>query len=110
MNRLWVRISLTFVGIVIFLIMIPLMINISMRNFEVTSSPEGIQAPEDDSVNNQIGSPSERFASRVSGRDLAADLLRVVAVITFISITVGTLSTRGLIAPQRCIGPLQRAA
>jgi signal transduction histidine kinase len=98
MNRLWVRISLTFVSIVIFLIMIPLMINISMRNFEVTSSPEGIQVTAGVTTNDHPSRPPERFAE-ISGRELATELLKFVGVITLIGITVGILSTRGLTAP-----------
>ncbi len=98
MNRLWVRISLTFVGIVIFLIMIPLMITISMRNFDVAGSPEGIPVIEEDAANSHLVRPQERFAG-ISGKELVAELVRFIVVITLIGTTVGILSTRGLIAP-----------
>ncbi|MBL7164356.1 MAG: HAMP domain-containing protein [Anaerolineales bacterium] len=108
MNRLWVRISLSFVGIVIFLIMIPLMITISMRNFDVAGSPEGVQAIEEGATNDRPGGPPERFAE-ISGKELVTELLKFVAVITAIGTTVGILSTRGLTAPLNKLADAAKA-
>jgi signal transduction histidine kinase len=108
MNRLWVRISLTFVGIVIFLIMIPLMITISMRNFHVAGSPNGENAIEVEAAINRPGGPPERFAE-ISGKELVKELLKFVAVITAIGTTVGILSTRGLTAPLNKLADAAKA-
>ncbi|MEN8171597.1 MAG: ATP-binding protein [Chloroflexota bacterium] len=106
MNRLWVRISLTFVGIVIFIIMIPLMINISLRNFDVAGSPGDQISPGEISLSHP--GPPERFAG-ITGRDLAADLLRFVTGITILGTIVGIISTRGLTAPLNRLADAAKA-
>lgn len=97
MNRLWIRISLTFMGIVIFLIMIPMMIGIATRNFGMPGGPGGMHTLNSDSDERLVYRP-ESFV-RIAGRDFAPELLKFFAAITVLGVTIGVLSTRGLTAP-----------
>lgn len=107
MNRLWIRISLTFVGIVIFLIMIPMMIGIATRNFGMPGGPGGMHAFNSDSDERLVYRP-ESFI-RIAGRDFAPEFLKFFAAITALGVTIGVLSTRGLTAPLNKLADAAKA-
>jgi signal transduction histidine kinase len=99
MNRLWVRISLTFVAIVVFVNLIPLTIGLSTGSFGFNADVQGLEhfRGEDGSL------------SRVSGRFLAQGLWRFTIVVTAIGIAVGIISSRGLTSPLNKLAEAAKA-
>ncbi len=95
MNRLWVRISLTFIAIVIFVILIPMTVGVATRSFDVGDSP-GVEPVE--GYPPEGGRPFRRLSS-IPGTLLLEGLLRIVIVVTVAGIAVGVISSRGLTAP-----------
>ncbi|MBN1887829.1 MAG: HAMP domain-containing protein [Thermoflexales bacterium] len=90
MNRLWVRISLTFIAIFIFVIMIPMIVGVSTRSFNVNGNIQGTE---------QAGEEQMRHFPPIPGTVLLGGLLRIVIAVTVIGIAVGVISSRGLTAP-----------
>jgi signal transduction histidine kinase len=88
MNRLWVRISLTFVGVILFIIAVPIMITISTRSFPI-NGPEHPDALTEE----------YRLTGEISGNEVAKGIFRFVAGITFIGILIGVVISRTLTAP-----------
>jgi signal transduction histidine kinase len=99
MNRLWVRISLTFVAIVVFVNLIPLTIGLSTGSFGFDADVQGLEhfRGEDGSL------------PRVSGRFLAQGLWRFTIVVTAIGIAVGIISSRGLTSPLNKLAEAAKA-
>jgi two-component system, OmpR family, sensor kinase len=99
MNRLWVRISMSFAGILIFLIVIPISFSILTHSFD-----EGIEFEEPAFLEDQVeGSFSlsrawERLGTS-PGRLFLKGLSRFFIITSLISILAGVASTRGLTAP-----------
>jgi signal transduction histidine kinase len=87
MNRLWVRISLTFVAIVVFLILIPLVIGVSTGSFGFGHGPP----------------------SPVPGQFPAQGLLRFMVLVTAIGIVAGIISSRGLTSPLNKLAEAAKA-
>jgi signal transduction histidine kinase len=107
MNRLWVRISMSFAGIMVFLIIVPISVSIMTHSFD-----EGIEFEEPAFLGIQVegGFPASRIWERIStstGRLFFQGLSRFFIVISIISILIGVVSTRGLTAP---LNKLARAA
>lgn len=109
MNQLWVRISLTFIAIVVFLILVPSGIYLAVQadqiDFEFTA-PHGI--PE-----NSSGPIAEWefYQSLVNtpNVELAIRLLRIMLSISILGILVGIVSSRGLAAPLRNLAKAAQA-
>ena len=97
MNQLWVRISLTYVAIVIFLIMIPAVIYLTIQADEINLGyPEGV-------LSDQIPEGKQpTLLARVIGyreSEILIRLVRILLSISLIGILVGVISSRGLAAP-----------
>ena len=101
MNQLWVRISLTYIGIVIFLILIPSVIYLTYQADEITlaySNGELIQ----ENQSAELGSQTlyDRLAS-FPKIELVKRLIRILLSISLVGILVGVISSRGLAAPLK---------
>jgi methyl-accepting chemotaxis protein len=107
MNQLWVRISLTFVAIVIFLIIVPSVIYLTIQADEINIGySDGIhsdQVPEGDKVT---------ILSRLIGyreSEIVIRLGRIFLSISILGIMVGVISSRGLAAPLNKLAKAARA-
>ena len=101
MNQLWVRISLTYIGIVIFLILIPSVIYLTYQADEITlaySNRELIQ----ENLGSDEGSQTlyDRLAS-FPKMELVKRLINILLSISLVGILVGVISSRGLAAPLK---------
>ena len=98
MNRLWVRISLTFMVVVIFFILLPLAIHISYRTFQVDPSAQPtVQLPfmDRDYENRVRGSEIQE----VSGWQLIQNLFRFMLGLALVGSVIGAIVSRSLTAP-----------
>jgi signal transduction histidine kinase len=109
MNQLWVRISLTYIGIVIFLILIPSVfyltiqveeINQAFKNGEIAVEPLGPRVEPHTIVERLVGFPKMELVNR---------LFRILLSISLVGILVGVISSRGLAAPLRNLAVAARA-
>ena len=107
MNRLWVRISLTYVAIVIFLIMIPAAIYLTIHADDINPRysdgalierlPDG---RENTFLNRLIGYPES---------EIVISLSRILLSISLMGMLVGVISSRGLAAPLNNLAKAARA-
>jgi signal transduction histidine kinase len=99
MNQLWVRISLTYVAIVIFLFLIPTAVIISIN----TDYQDQIVSPandlEDNLVPPNIPVPILDRLLGLRRTELLGSLLRILISVSLVGILVGVISSRGLTAP-----------
>jgi len=102
MNRLWVRISLSFTLVVIFAIVLPIAVGITIRfnTGEPLFSREQI-------AEFRRGAP-ERF-NESPGTIILRNLGALIITVTILGITAGMLSTRGLTAPLSTLAKAARA-
>jgi len=107
MNQLWVRISLTYVAIVIFLIMIPAAIYLTIHADDLNpGSPDGLMIDR---------FPDDReytFLARTIGypeSEIIISLIRILLSISLIGMLVGVISSRGLAAPLNNLAKAARA-
>jgi signal transduction histidine kinase len=109
MNQLWVRISLTFVVIVVFLILVPSGIYLALQADQIDfSNPDPSNIP---------GHPPPLLAnseayqriSDITDIELVTRLLRILLSISFLGILVGIISSRGLAAPLHNLAKAARA-
>jgi signal transduction histidine kinase len=109
MNQLWVRISLTYVAIVIFLFLIPTVIFLvvqadSMNGVDDLSDPTpGVFSPRiflDAIYRNTVGAQRLEVVTR---------LVRILLGISFVGILVGAISSWGLAAPLHNLAIAARA-
>ena len=107
MNQLWVRISLTFVAIVIFLIIVPSIIYLTIQadeiNLSYSDEIHSDQPPEGDRIT---------ILSRLIGyreSEIVIRLVRIFLSISFLGILVGVISSRGLAAPLNNLAKAARA-
>ncbi len=99
MNRLWVRISLSNIGIMVFLIIVPMSIGILTQTFDEGIEFQELEFLEENSEENLAARKIfERFSTN-PGRIIFQGLSRFFMAIAIISIFVGILSARGLTAP-----------
>lgn len=107
MNQLWVRISLTFVAIVLFLIIVPSTIYLTIRADEIslgyTDGGLSDQALEESKTN-----PLARMIGYRES-DLLIRLVRILFSISFLGMLVGVISSRGLAAPLNNLAKAARA-
>ncbi len=99
MNRLWVRISLTFVAIVVFLILIPLVIGVSTGSFGFDAGVQDWQHFRGD----------DEPLPRGPGQFLAQGLWRFAIVVTVIGTAAGVISSRGLTSPLNKLAEAAKA-
>ena len=99
MNQLWVRISLTYVAIMIFLIVVPtgIYLTIQAENINLVQ-PEGEQLEvgpdgQQPSILNRI--------NRYGQNEPVIGLVRMLFAISMMGMLVGVISSRGLAAPLR---------
>lgn len=109
MNRLWVRISLTYVAIVIFLFLIPTILFVTVQAGSINDA-EGIS----ESIP-EIYSPQRTvqalYQNLIGSQQLgvAGRLVRILLGISFVGILVGTLSSWGLASPLQNLVVAARA-
>jgi signal transduction histidine kinase len=109
MNQLWVRISLTYVAIVIFLIVIPSLIFITIHADEINMA---FPAGEPILADLASGPPPGPFLARLVGVEriqILSGLIRILLSISFVGILVGVISSRGLAAPLNNLAKAARA-
>ncbi|NQS92282.1 MAG: HAMP domain-containing protein [Chloroflexi bacterium] len=99
MNQLWVRISLTFIAIVIFLILIPSGVYIAIQVDQINI---GQAAPQ--FLSDHAPTAIERLEIyqrivNIPDVEIAMRLLRILLSISILGILVGIVSSRGLAAP-----------
>jgi signal transduction histidine kinase len=109
MNQLWVRISLTYIGIVIFLILIPSVfyltiqaeeINQAFSHGDIAVEPLGPRVGPQTIVERLISFPKMELVNR---------LFRILLSISLVGILVGIIGSRGLAAPLRNLALAARA-
>lgn len=98
MNRLWVRISLTFMVVVIFFILLPLVINISYQTFQIDPNAQpAVQLPFMNRESDNRIRPSEM--QEISGWQLIQYLFRFILGLALIGSVIGVIVSRSLMAP-----------
>jgi signal transduction histidine kinase len=109
MNQLWMRISLTYIAIVIFLFLIPTVVFLAVQadtineNSQIGNISPGVFSPKyimDVIYHNLVG---------VQRLEIVARLVRTLLLISFVGILVGTISSWGLAAPLRNLANAARA-
>ncbi len=109
MNQLWVRISLTYIAIVIFLFLIPTVVFLAVQADTMNQGteignlmPVGFSPKQilDVIYHNLVG------AQRL---EIVARLVRILLGISFVGILVGTISSWGLAAPLQNLAVAARA-
>jgi len=109
MNQLWVRISLTYIGIVIFLILIPSVFYIAYQTAEITLVySNGELTPENSGSEIERQTLYDRFAS-FPKIELVNRFIRILLSISLVGILVGVISSRGLAAPLKNLAVAARA-
>lgn len=95
MNRLWVRISLTFVGVVFFLIAIPLTIALTTNLLAGAESEQTVEltSTENSTTTTNPVNDNPRTSIRIFS------FLRFLVSVALLGTAVGVISTRGLTAP-----------
>jgi signal transduction histidine kinase len=99
MNRLWVRISLTFVGIIVILICLPLTFGFARQAFITNNG--GVSSRIETGSQGGSGLPlvnSEAFEEN-PGKAIVQTMLRVLFVTSILGSIIGVITARGLTAP-----------
>jgi signal transduction histidine kinase len=99
MNQMWVRISLTYIVIVIFLFLIPTVVYLTIQADEINL---GYSESEERTDNIPTGAGPTNIYNRLVNYpriDLAKNLLRILFSISMVGILVGVISSRGLASP-----------
>jgi len=98
MNRLWVRISLTFMVVVIFIILLPLVINISYQTFQIDPNAQpAVPLPFMNRNSENRLHPTE--IQEISGWQLIQYLFRFILSLALIGSVIGVIVSRSLMAP-----------
>jgi signal transduction histidine kinase len=109
MNKMWVRISLTYVVLVIFLFLIPTVAYLTIHAEEINISySEG----EEISEHIPIGADPTNIFNRLANYpriNLVKSLLRILFSISMVGILVGVISSRGLAAPLNNLAEAAKA-
>lgn len=107
MNQLWVRISLTYVAIVIFLIVIPtgIYLTIQADNINLVQPDEGPFGTRQDGPQPSILNRINRYGQS----EIVMGLVRMLFAISMMGILVGVISSRGLAAPLNNLAKAARA-
>jgi signal transduction histidine kinase len=102
MNRLWVRISLSFTLVVIFAIVLPLAVGITMR-FN-TGEPLFTQKQIEEFRENNPWRDED-----APGTNILRNMTQIIIFVTILGIIAGMFSTRGLTAPLSTLANAARA-
>jgi two-component system OmpR family sensor kinase/two-component system sensor histidine kinase BaeS len=108
MNQMWVRISITYIVIVIFLFLIPSVVYFTLQGDEIGLGAESVP----DFNPGQPGLERENLLNRLANYPRMAvvqSLLRIFFSISMVGILVGVISSRGLAAPLRNLAIAARA-
>jgi signal transduction histidine kinase len=102
MNRLWVRISLTFTLVVIFAIVLPIAIGIAIRfnTGEPLLTREQIQ---------EFRANNPWRENEAPGTTILRNMTQIIITVTVLGIIIGMLSSRGLTAPLSRLAEAARA-
>jgi len=107
MNKLWVRISLTYVAIMIFLIIIPTGIYLTIQADNINLvQPDG--GPSEQIIDGHQPSFLTRI-NRYGQSELVIGLVRILFSISMVGMMVGVISSRGLAAPLNNLAKAARA-
>ena len=109
MNQLWVRISLTYVAIVIFLFLIPTVVFLAVQADTMEEASEiNIVTPVGPSLKYFLDAIYHNLlgAQRL---EIVARLVRILLSISFVGILIGTVSSWGLAAPLHNLAVAARA-
>lgn len=109
MNRLWIRISIIITIVLIFGMLLPMMIGIAMREFNLNENPPPPESPEDLGPAEFRGRIEERTPRFFPGWFVLRNLIPQLIGITLISILVGVLLSRNLSAPLSKLADAARA-
>jgi len=107
MNKLWVRISLTYVAIMIFLIVIPTGIYLTIQADNIN-----LVQPDGESFETLPDDAGPAFLNRINRygeSELVIGLVRILFSISMMGILVGVISSRGLAAPLNNLAKAARA-
>jgi len=108
MNRLWVRISLIIVIVLIFGMLLPLMIGIGMREFNLNENPPPERAEYFDPE--ELRARIEERGPRIfPGWFVLQNLIPLLIGATIVSIVIGVLFSRNLSAPLSKLADAARA-
>jgi signal transduction histidine kinase len=102
-NKLWVRISLTYIAIVIILIVVPSAIFVSMQADGI--SPERLISP----LAGELDPDLITLMVKYGTSDIAIRLIRNLLIISLMGMLIGVLSSRGLAAPLNNLAKAARA-
>jgi signal transduction histidine kinase len=99
MNQLWVRISLTYIAIVIFLFLIPTAILVTINpDYQVSS----VHSPEQEDTGldpRPITIPIMEKLLELGSSRILGGLMRILLSVSLVGMLVGVISSRGLTAP-----------
>ncbi len=107
LNQLWVRISLTFVAIMIFLIVIPTGIYLTIQADNIN-----LVQPNGDPIETLHDDPQTPFLNRMNRygqSEIVIGLVRMLFAISMMGTLVGVISSRGLAAPLNNLSKAARA-
>ncbi|MCJ7716391.1 MAG: ATP-binding protein, partial [Anaerolineales bacterium] len=99
MNQLWVRISLTFIAIVIFLILSPSGVYLAIQVDQINIDQAAPQFHSDHSPTSIEQMEIYQRIVNIPNVEIASRLLRILLSISILGILVGIVSSRGLAAP-----------
>jgi signal transduction histidine kinase len=108
MNQMWVRISLTYIVIVIFLFIVPSVVYLTIRADEISPGYYEITEGSDQALNEGEPTLYQRIM-HYPRKELVLGLLRTFLSISLVGILVGIVSSRGLAAPLRNLAEAAKA-
>jgi signal transduction histidine kinase len=109
MNRLWIRISFIITVVLIFGMLLPMMVGIAMREFNLNENPPPPDLSEDLGPAEFRARIEERAPRFFPGWFVLRNLIPQLIGITIISILVGVLLSRNLSAPLSKLADAARA-
>lgn len=101
-NRLWVRISLTFVGIVVFIIFVPMVLAITFGVTRQAVNPDAQIFSHSGDIGRDRNGPlfmSDEAFDENLGQAITSTILRFLTITTIFGSVVGVIVARGITAP-----------
>ncbi len=108
MNQMWVRISLTYIVIVIFLFLIPSVVYLTIQADEISLGIIEAEDRESSTLNPEPAALYDRLIN-TPHMSLVKSLLRIFFSISMVGILVGVISSRGLAAPLHNLAEAAKA-
>ncbi len=108
MNQMWVRISLTYIVIVIFLFLIPSVVYLTIRADEISLAVIERDGLENSTANPEPAALYDRLFN-TPHTSLVRSLFRIFLSISMVGILVGVISSRGLAAPLHNLAEAAKA-